>query len=53
MSFQWETEEERLKRLMSYSPRKKMQWLRKMQELILKASSRKDLELRRRLRDSR
>lgn len=53
MSFHWETEEERLMRLMSYPPEKKMRWLRKMQELILKASSRKDLELRRRLREDR
>ncbi len=32
MKFCWETEEERLKRFMKISPKKKLEWLRRMNE---------------------
>lgn len=51
--FQWETQKERLLRLSKISPEKKMEWLRQMHELIVRASSKKDKALRWNLRMQR
>ncbi len=53
MIFKWESEEERLLRFMKVSPKKKLEWLRQMNEFIEKASSKKDLLLRRKMRQTR
>ena len=53
MIFEWETEEERLKRLMKYSAKEKLEWLREMHEFILKASSEEDKKIRIELREMR
>ncbi|MFH1692029.1 MAG: hypothetical protein ABIC68_05630 [Candidatus Omnitrophota bacterium] len=50
MNSDWETEDERLRRFMKISPKKKMEWLRQTNEFILKASSKKDRLLRWKLR---
>ena len=51
MIFEWETELERLQRFIKISPKKKLEWLQQMHELILKASSKKDKQLRLKLRE--
>ena len=51
MMFQWETENERLLRFMKIPPKKKLEWLRQMNEFIAKASSKRDKVLRRKLRE--
>ena len=48
--FEWETEEERMKRFMKISPKRKLEWLRKMHEFIVKASSKRGKQLRWKLR---
>lgn len=53
MIFKWETEEERLLRFMKISPKKKLEWLWQMNEFITKASSKRDMLLRRKLREIR
>lgn len=53
MTEEFETEEERLRRLMKYSPKKKLEWLREMHEFILKASSEEDRKIRIKLREMR
>lgn len=53
MTFDWETEEEKLLRYMKVPPEKKLEWLRKMHEFTVKASSKRMLRLRWRLRESR
>ena len=50
MIFKWETEEERLLRFMKISPKKKLEWLRQMNEFILKSSSKSDRLIRWKLR---
>ena len=50
MIFAWETEEERLRRLMKISPKKKLEWLRQMNEFILLCSSKRGKRLRWKLR---
>ena len=50
MIFKWETEEERLLRFMKISPKKKLEWLRQMHELIVKSSSKRDKLIRWKLR---
>lgn len=50
MIFKWETEQERLLRLMRISPRKKLEWLRQMHEFIVKSSSKRDKLIRWKLR---
>lgn len=50
MIFRWETKEERLLRFMKIPPAKKLEWLRQMNEFILKCSSKQDRLLRRKLR---
>ncbi len=51
--FQWESEEERLKRFMKISPKKKMEWLCEMHELMVKSSSKSMKKLRQKLREMR
>ena len=53
MTFKWETEEERLLRFLKISPKKKLQWLRQMNEFIVKASSKRSKLIRRKLREMR
>lgn len=51
MIFEWETHDQRLRRFMKISPQKKLEWLRQMQEFMLRTSSKRvkaiRLELRR------
>jgi hypothetical protein len=49
--FKWETEKEKTLRLAKISPKKKMEWLREMNEFMVKASSKKVLKIRQRLRE--
>jgi len=53
MIYKWESEEERLLRFMRISPKKKMEWLRQMNEFIAKSSTDRSRLIRRRLRESR
>jgi hypothetical protein len=50
MIFEWETEEERLLRFMKIPPKKKLEWLQKMHEFMVKCSSRRTKLIRRELR---
>ncbi|MBU1122874.1 MAG: hypothetical protein ABIH71_07760 [Candidatus Omnitrophota bacterium] len=50
MIFKWETEEEKLKRFMKISPKKKMEWLHQMHQFIVKASTKEDRLIRWKLR---
>jgi len=50
MTFEWETDRERLLRLMKIPPKKKLEWLRQMQELNAKHRPRFRRYLRSRLR---
>lgn len=51
MSFEWETEEERLLRFMKIPPKKKLEWLRQMYEFTVKCSSKRTMQIRRKLRE--
>lgn len=53
MIFGWETEEARLLRLLKIPPKKKLEWLRQMNEFIAKSSSRRVKRMRIKLRESR
>jgi hypothetical protein len=53
MIFKWETEEERLLRFIRIAPKKKLEWLRQMNEFILKCSSKRTMSIRRQLREIR
>jgi len=53
MIFKWETEKERLLRFMKISPKKKLEWLRQMNEFIVKSSSKRDRLIRWKLREIR
>ena len=53
MKFGWETQEERLSRWIKIPAKKKLEWLRQMNELILKVSSKKQKKMRWKLRESR
>jgi len=53
MIFKWETEKERLQRFMKISPKKKLEWLRQMNEFIVKSSSKRDRLIRWKLREIR
>ena len=53
MIFKWETEEERLLRLMKIPPKKKLEWLRQVNEFIVKSSSKRDKLIRWKLRKMR
>jgi len=50
MIFKWQTTKERLLRFMKISPKKKMEWLRQMNEFIVKSSSKRDRLIRWKLR---
>ena len=51
--FQWESEEERLLKFMKISPKKKLEWLRQINEFSEKYTPPKFRKLRRKLRESR
>ncbi len=50
MIFKWETEDKRLLRFMKISPKKKLEWLWQINELIVKSSSKRDNLIRWKLR---
>jgi len=50
MIFEWETEKERLLKFIKIPPKKKLEWLHQMNELIVKASSKRDKLIRWKLR---
>lgn len=50
MNFEWEKEDEKLKRHIKISPKKKLEWLFQVNEFIEKFSPRKNLAIRRKLR---
>ena len=50
MIFKWETEKERLLRLMKISPKKKLEWLREMHDFVAKFTSKKTKTIRHKLR---
>lgn len=50
MIFEWETQEERLLKFMKIPPKKKLEWLRQMNEFIVKISSKRDKLMRWKLR---
>ena len=52
-SFEWETDEEKLRRSMHLSPYEKLRALREMNEFFNKVLSDKQKALRRRLRETR
>ena len=51
MIFEWESEEERLLRFMKIPPKKKLEWLREINEFIAKCSSKRSKLIRRKLRE--
>ncbi len=53
MTFEWESEEERLLRFMRIPPKKKLEWLYQINEFINKYSSKQSRVIRRKLRESR
>jgi len=53
MNFEWEPEKERLLRFMKIPPKKKMEWLRQMNEFVAKYSSKEANLIRQKLRDYR
>ena len=50
MITKWETQKERIKRFMKIPVRKKLEWLRQMQEFAQKTSSKSMLRFRQELR---
>lgn len=50
MIFKWESEEERLLRFMRVPAKKKLEWLRQMNEFIVKCSSKRSKLIRWKLR---
>ncbi len=53
MIFKWESEEERLLRFMKIPPKKKLEWLRQMNEFMAKFSSKRTRSIRQKLREQR
>ena len=53
MTFEWESEKERLLRFMRIPPRKKLEWLYQINEFINKYSSKQSRAIRRKLRENR
>ena len=51
INFEWESDEERLKRWMKIPPKKKLEWLEQIRELTLKSASKRDRKLRQKLRE--
>lgn len=52
MIFSWESEEERLLRFMRIPAKKKMEWLYRMNKFLRRASTKKERDIRRKLRKS-
>lgn len=52
-NFNWETEAQRLKRHMSISPKKKLEWLYQINQFVEKCSTPQGRKIRRALRDQR
>ncbi|MFH1441070.1 MAG: hypothetical protein ABIH18_03385 [Candidatus Omnitrophota bacterium] len=50
MILKWETQEERLLKFMKISPKRKMEWLRQMNEFMVKSSSKQIKSIRWKLR---
>jgi hypothetical protein len=53
MIYKWETDKERLLRFMKISPLKKMEWLREINEFVLKSSTKRSKAIRRKMREMR
>ena len=53
MIFEWESESERLIKAMKISPKKKLEWLRQMNEFSEKYTPSKTKKIRRKLKASR
>lgn len=53
MIFKWESEQERLLRFIKIPPKKKLEWLREINEFIGKYSSKHNELIRRKLRKIR
>lgn len=53
MIFKWESDEERLLRFMKISPKKKLEWLRQMNDFLARCSSKRQIKIRQKLRESR
>lgn len=52
MIFSWEREEERLLRFMRIPAKKKLEWLYQMNKFLCRASTKKQRDIRRKLRES-
>lgn len=50
MIFKWESKKERLLKYMNISPKQKLEWLREMNEFVLKCSSKRSKLIRWKLR---
>ena len=50
MIFRWESENERLLRFMKITPKKKLEWLRQMNEFIAKYSPKRSKAIKERIR---
>ncbi|MFH1775952.1 MAG: hypothetical protein ABH952_00085 [Candidatus Omnitrophota bacterium] len=50
MIFKWETKKERLLKFIKISPKKKLEWLRQMNEFIAESSSKRNKLIRWKLR---
>jgi len=50
MSFKWESQSEKLLRYMNISPKKKLEWLLRMNQFSAKFSSKRTKEVRKRIR---
>ena len=50
MKFGWESEKEKIRRSMRIPPKKKMEWLQAMHDLLLATADRKRREIFRKLR---
>ena len=50
MIFEWETEKERLLKFIKIPAKKKLEWLRQMNEFMVKSSSKSDKLIRWKLR---
>lgn len=53
MILKWESEEERLLRFMKIPPKKKLEWLRQMNDFLAQHSSKRQKKIRQKLRESR
>ena len=53
MIFKWESQEERLLKFMSISPKKKLEWLCQMHDFLCKAFTKKQRHIYYKLRENR